>query len=162
MNIYKTDGTSTQTRVAELSKISFLTVEGGDQGLLVYTLGGELAAVLFEANPVVTVSSGKLNIKPSSGETMQVEISDIWEIVFGDVSEATPVSKPEGFSFVVQDDGALLRGIPQGVKPLVYSIDGRKVPTPPFTDGDVRLSRETLGSGIFIVKVGTFSAKIKL
>lgn len=160
MNIQKTDGTSLQARVADLKQISFLTVDEGGQGLILKTLGGEMATVLFEANPIVTVSSGRLSIKPSSESAIVYEITDIAEIVFGDISEATPISKTEGFAFVVQDGGALLRGIPAGTKPLVYSIDGRKLPSPPCHNGELRLSRETLGSGIFVVKVGTFSTKV--
>ena len=52
MNILKTDGTRAQTRVADLKQISFLTVDEGGQGLILRTLGGEMAAVLFETNPV--------------------------------------------------------------------------------------------------------------
>lgn len=161
MNILKTDGTSTQTRVAELKQISFLTVDGGDQGLLVTTLGGETVAVLFEANPVVTVSSSRLTIKPSSADAVQFEISDIAEIKFGDATDVTAISKVEGLALVIQDGGALLRGIPKDVTPCVCSIDGRSFPTPPVLDGQLRLSRETLGSGIFILKAGSFSAKIQ-
>ena len=162
MNVLKSDGTTSQTRVADLKEISFLTVEEGGQGLLVKTMNGETVAVLFEANPVVTVLSGKLTVKSSSADVVQFEIADISEILFGDASEATPVSRVEGFSCVLQDGGVLLRGIPKGVKPRVYSIDGRSLPTPSFRNGELRLSRETLGSGIFIVKVGSFSTKIKL
>ena len=81
--------------------------------------------------------------------------------MFGDASDATPIGELEGFAFVIQDNGALLRGIPRDVKPRVYSIDGRSLLTPPLHNGELRLSRATLGSGIFIVKVGTFSTKIK-
>ncbi len=162
MNILKTDGTTAQTRVADLKQISFLTVNEGGQGLILRTLGGEMAAVLFETNPVVTVSSGKLNIKPSSESTISYEITDIAEIVFGDVSEATAISKPESFAFVLQDAGALLRDIPKDVKPLVFSLDGRRMPTPPISNGELRLNRATLGTGVFIVKVGTFTTKIRL
>ena len=161
MNIMKTDGTSSQTRVTDLKQINFLTVDAGNQGLLVNTLGGETAAVLFETNPVVTITNGKLVIKSSSADAMQFVITDIAEIQFGDASDATPISKLEGFAFVLQDGGALLRGIPNGVKPRVYSVDGRSLPTPPFSNGELRLSRATLGTGIFIVKVGTFSTKIQ-
>ena len=161
MNILKTDGTTTQTRVADLKQISFLTVDEGGQGLLVKTLGGETAAVLFEANPVVTISSGKLVVKSSSADPVEFEISDIAEIMFGDASDATAVSEVKGFACVLQDSGALLRGIPTGVTPRVYSLDGRSLPTPPVHNGELRLSRATLGTGIFIVKVGTFSAKIQ-
>ena len=162
MNTQKTDGTIAQTRVADLKQISFLTVDEGGQGLLVKTSGGETTAVLFEASPVVTVSSGKLTVKSSSADAVQFEISDIVEIQFGDASDATAISNLEGFACVLQDGGVLLRGIPKGVKPRICSIDGRSLPTPPFSDGDLRLSRATLGTGVFIVKVGKFSTKIQL
>ena len=161
MNILKTDGTNAQTRVADLKQISFLAMDAGSQGLLVKTLGGETAVVLFESNPVVTVSNGKLIVKPSSADTMEFEITDIAEILFGDTSDATAISKPEGFTCVLQNGSALLRGIPKGVKLRMYSIDGRSLPTPALCDGEMLLSRATLGSGIFIVKVGTFSTKIQ-
>lgn len=162
MNIQKTDGTTDQTRVADLKQISFLTVDEGGQGLLVKTLGGETTAVLFETNPVVTISSGKLIVKSSSAEAVEFEITDIAEILFGDASDASAISDLEGFACVLQDGGVLLRGIPNSVKPRVYSIDGRSLPTPHFRGGELRLSRATLGTGIFIVKVGTFSTKIQL
>ena len=159
MNIQKTDQSSSQVRMADLQKISFLSVEEGNQGLLVKTLGGETAAVSFEMNPVVTVAEGKLIIQSKSEENLQFEISDIEEITFG-TSGTSGISKLKGFECVLQDDGVMLRGIPKGVKPRVYTIDGRSVPTPPFLNDELRLSRSTLGSGIFIVKVGTFSTKI--
>lgn len=162
MNVQKKDGTSAQTRVAELKQISFLTVDEGGQGLLVKTLGGETAAVLFVAHPVVTISDGKLIVKPISADAMEFEISDIAEILFGDASDATAISDLKGFACVLQDRGALLRGIPKGVKPRVYSLDGRRLQTPPVQGGELRLCRATLGTGIFIVKVGTFSTKIRL
>lgn len=162
MNIQKADGTCVQTRVADLKQISFLTVEEGGQGLLVKTLGGQTAAVLFETNPVVTVSSGKLVVKSSSADAVEFEISDIAEIQFGDASDETAISRHEGFACVLQEGGALLRGIPQGTVARVYSLDGRCLPTPPCHGGELRLSRATLGAGIFIVKVGTFSTKIQL
>jgi hypothetical protein len=77
MKVMKKDGTNTQTRVADLKQIRFLTVEEGGQGLLVKTLGGQTAAVLFETNPVVTASDGKLIVKPSSSESVVFEISYI-------------------------------------------------------------------------------------
>ena len=110
-------------------------------------------------NPVVTVAEGKLIIQSKSEENLQFEISDIEEITFG-TSGTSGISKLKGFECVLQDDGVMLRGIPKGVKPRVYTIDGRSVPTPPFLNDELRLSRSTLGSGIFIVKVGTFSTKI--
>ncbi len=159
MNILKTDGTCTQTRVADLSQISFLTVDEGGQGLVVKTLGGETAAVLFETNPIVTISNGKLIVKPSSDEAVEFEITDIAEIMFGEAG--TSISGVKGFACVFQDGGVLLRGIPGDVEPRIYSLDGRSLPTPSLHNGELRLSRATLGTGFFIVKVGTFSTKIQ-
>ena len=162
MKVMKKDGTSAQTRVADLSQITFLTLEEGGQGLLVKTLAGETAAVPFETHPVVTISNGKLIVKPSSADAVEFEISDISEILFGDTSDATAISDLKSFACVLQDGGALLRGIPKGVKPRVYSLDGRRLTTPPVRGGELRLNRATLGAVIFIVKVGKFSTKIQL
>ncbi len=158
MNVQKADGTTAQVRVAELKQISFLTVDEGGQGLQVKTSGGETATVLFETNPVVTVTSGRLTIKPDTGTSLQFEISEIEEILF---NTTTGISEMKGFACVLQDGGVLLRGIPDGVKPLVYSIDGRNVAIPSSSGGELRLNRATLGDGIFIVKVGTFVSKIR-
>ena len=158
MNVQKADGTTAQVRVAELKQISFLIVDEGGQGLQVKTSGGETATVLFETNPVVTVTSGRLTIKPDTGTSLQFEISEIEEILF---NTATGISEMKGFACVLQDGGVLLRGIPDGVKPLVYSIDGRNVAIPSSSGGELRLNRATLGDGIFIVKIGTFVSKIR-
>ena len=162
LNIQKTDGTTAKTRLADMKQISFLSTEEAGQGLLVKTIGGETAAVLFEANPVVTVNKGKLTVKSSTKETFEFEISDIAEITFGDAADATGIKAPDSFSYVMQEGGVVLRNIPKGVKPFVYSIDGRSLPTPSLRGDELRLDRATLGSGIFIVKVGTLSAKIRL
>lgn len=162
MNILKTDGTSAQTRVADLQEISFLTVEEGVQGLLVRTLVGETVGVLFETNPVVTIAQGKLTVKSSAADDMEFEITDIAEIRFGDASSGAAIRELKGFSFVLQEDGALLRGIPEDVLPHVYSLNGHSIPLPPLCNGELQLNRETLGTGIYVVKASTFSAKIKL
>lgn len=162
MNIQKTDGTSSSIRVAELKQISFLTIDEGVQGLLVKTTGGQTTAVCFETNPVVTIAKGSLTVKQSVGDPVVVELTEIEEIVFGDASNADAIGQVEGFACVMQEGGALLRGIPEGTVPHIYKPDGSMLPTPPFRGGELRLSRETLGTGIFIVKVGTFTAKIKL
>lgn len=161
MNILKTDGTIAQTRVAELKQISFLSLEEDEQGLLVTTNNDETIGVLFETNPVVTAANGKLIVK-STEKNWEFMITDIVEIQFGDTSNATGINNLENFGILVQENGVLLRDIPKGVKPQVYSIDGRKLPTPSFQNGELQLNRSTLGKGIFIVKVGKFSTKIQL
>lgn len=162
MNVMNTDGTTTQTRVAEMDEISFLTVNEGGQGLLVKTTGGETVSVLFDANPVVTISKNQLIIKSDSADAIELDITDIAEILFGDASDPSSIREVKGFSCIFQEDGALLRGIPDDISPRVYSIDGRSLPTPHIINGELHLSRATLGTGVFIVKVGSFSTKIKL
>lgn len=162
IKVLKKDGTTTPTRVADLKQIQFLTIEEGGQGLLVKTLNGGTSAVRFETKPVVTISDGKLIIKPSSSDAIEFEISDIVEILFGDASDQANINEVKGFTFILQDRGALLQGIPQGAKASVYSLDGRSFPVPSIQNGELRLNRATLGSGIFIVKIGNFSTKIKL
>lgn len=162
MNIQKKDGTTMQTRVADLKQINFLTTNEGDQGLLVKTQDGETAAILFKTVPVVTIDSGKLIVKSTYADPVEFEITDIAEIQFGDKSEVTAINLPKGLTCVLQEGGILLRGIPEGVQPRLYSLDGRNLPTPPVEEGELRLNRSTLGSGVFIVKVGSLATKIQL
>ena len=162
MNILKSDGTCSQTRVSELKEISFLTVEQGGQGLRVKMLDGSTAAVFFEAQPVVTISSGKLNIKANEGDPVAFELTDIAELSFGDVSGETAIDKVKDFAFVLQNGGALLRDIPQGEEVRIYSLDGKCIATPPVNQGSLLLNRALLGKGIFIVKVGSFTTKVQL
>jgi len=162
MKVHKKDGTTALTRAAELKQLSFLTLDEGGKGLLVKTAGGTAAAVLFEARPVVTIANGKLTVTAEAAEASEFEIADIEEIVFGDVADATAVRELHGFACVLQDGAVVLRGLPQGARPHVYALDGRSLPTPPLQGGELRLSRAQLGRGVFIVKVGSFSTKIKL
>ena len=162
MNIQKKDGTTVQTRVADLKQINFLTIDEGGQGLLIKTQDGETAGILFETVPVVTIASGKLTVKSTYADPVEFEITDIAEIQFGDKSEATAINLPKGFACVLQEGGTLLRGIPEGVQPRLYSLDGQALPTPSVQDGELRLNRATLGSGIYIVKIGSLSTKIQL
>lgn len=162
MNIQKKDGTTMQTRVADLKQINFLTTNEGDQGLLVKTQDGETAAILFKTVPVVTIASGKLIVKSTYADPVEFEITDIAEIQFGDKSEVTAINLPKGLTCVLQEGGTLLRGIPEGVQPRLYSLDGRILPTPPVEEGELQLNRSTLGSGVFIVKIGSLATKIQL
>lgn len=162
INVQMTDGTVAQTRAAELDEITFLTLEEGGQGLIVKTVGGETARVLFEANPVVTISNGKMVVKSDPSVKQEFVITDIEEILFGDATDPAGIDRVDGFAFVLQKEGALLRGIPENVKPRVYSVDGRSIPLPHYTGGELLLTRESLGTGVFIVKVGTFTTKIMI
>lgn len=161
MNIQKTDGKCVQTRVADLSQITFLTVKEGNQGLQIKTASGEIATVLFEGNPVLTTSDGKLTIKSSGEDALTFEIADIKEIVFCDTQSSISSNKAEGISCVVQNDGVLFLGIPEGVVPCVCTLDGRGLPSPSVRNGEMKLNKATLGTGVFIVKISGFSCKIR-
>lgn len=161
IHVQKKDGTSTRTRMAELKELSFLTTAEGGQGLVVKTSGGQTAAVRFDANPVVTIAKGKLIVRSSAADAVEFEIADVAEILFGDATQ-TSIGELRGFDYVLQEGGALLRGIPAGTKARVYTLSGRSLPTPNVEDGQLRLNRSTFGTGIFIVKIGKFSTKIRL
>lgn len=161
INIIKTDGTTTETRMAELDEISFLTINPGTQGLIIKTVGGEKAGILFESNPVVSITKGVLSVKSTSPDVVSFEVSDIAEIIFGDASEAAGINRIEGFSCVMRDGSLLLRNIPEGITPSLYSVDGRSVPMPTAADGQLEFSPSSIGRGVFILKVGTFTTKLK-
>lgn len=162
MEVQKTDGTTARTRVAEVSQIRFLTVAEGGQGLLVKTTAGETAAVSFEARPVVTMADGRLTVTSGSADAVSFEIADIAEIIFGDTGDATAITDVKGLALVLQEGGALLRGIPRGVQPRLYDAEGRSLPVPAVRGGVLRLDRSALGRGIFIVKAGRFATKVRL
>lgn len=163
MNILMADGSSSQIRVAELSEISFLSVNDRKDCLLLSTKASGEVKILFESHPVITASRGKLQITLSSpSDTMEYEISDIAEIRFSDSASVNSIKRIPGFSMVVRKDGVLIRGIPQGVVPGAYTTDGISVPLPDSRNGELMLSREALGRGVYVLKVGSFTTKIKL
>lgn len=162
MNVQKVDGSISSIRVADLKNISFLRGDEGSQSLLVKRTDGKTTAVLFETNPVMTISDNKLIIKPGATEQTEIEIAEIAEILFDNGSNSIGKVEQNGLVCVVCDDGVTLRGIPMNVEPLVYTICGKRVATPPCRNGELKLSRATLGCGIFIVKVCSFTTKIKL
>lgn len=163
MRVQNTDGTYTLTRVAEISRISFLSVADRGKAMIVSTVDSDPVTVLFEAQPEVTVSEGSLIISSKSTDTqVRIEINDISEIRFGeDISMSVPVATAD-IVCVLQGGSAIFKGITDGMKVNVCTIDGRSVPVPDCTGGELRLSRSNLGTGIFIVRIGTFTSKITL
>ncbi len=163
MNVHKADGSSSSLRVADLKNISFLTVDKDNTSLSIKKTDGKTTTILFESNPVMTISDGTLLIRSSAPEPTEIGIADIAEIAFGDGSNSiNKVDKDDDLVCVVYDNGVTLRGIPTDVAPMIYTIDGRRIATPDCQDGELKLSRATLGGGIFIVKIGSFATKIKL
>lgn len=164
MHLHRADGTETVTRVAELSKITFLSIDDPGKGLTVGTAAGASVAVSFEDQPVVTVAAGKLRIASAAPDSpVEIEIDDITEIRFGNAS--TAVSAPggsDGVACVLQPGAALFRGIAEGMSVSICTVDGRSVPVPAAAGGEMTLSRQQTGPGIYIVRIGSFTTKITL
>lgn len=69
----------------------------------------------------------------------------------------------QGIACMAQADGVIFTNIPANTKALVFSLDGRTTPVQTVgADGTLTLSRSELGTGIFIVKIGTFTSKVRL
>lgn len=163
MSLHKSDGTCTLTRVTELSKITFLSIADQGKGMIVSTTNAAPTTVLFEDQPVVTVSEGQLVVSSKSVDSpVKIEIGDITEIRFDKATALTAPDAAGGIACVLQPGAALFRGIPAGVVPEVCTIDGRRVPVTVSTSGEMKLSRSILGAGIYVVRIGSFKTKVTL
>lgn len=162
MVVQKTDGTDSRIRVADLDRISFLSIDDSSRGISVKKTDGSTTSVLFSSKPVITIANSKLIVKPSAADPTEIELDDIDEIAFGDNLDAIDMTGSDSPAIEIASDGIIVRGIPAYAEPEVYSLDGRSLPAPKSVNGEMKLNRTTLGSGFFIVKAGSFSAKIKL
>lgn len=167
MRVQMTDDSYTLTRVSELSKISFLSIADHYKGVIVDTKEGEPVTVLFDARPVLTMKNGSLVMTSDAADSqLTIAIDDISEIRFGTATptsiDGTAAATTSGVTCVFGQGAALFRGIPEGIRPTVCTADGRNVPVDVCSGGEMRLSRETVGTGIFIVRIGSFTTKITL
>lgn len=163
MCVHKTDGTYTLTRVAELNKISFLSIADPDRKLIVGTTVSDPVTVFFGDRPEITVSDGKLVVASKAADSpVEIEIDNVTEIRFDKATSVSSTGEAGGIVCVLQSGAALFRGIPEDAVPEVYTADGRSVPVPPCAGGEMLLSRQKTGSGIFVVRIGTFTTKITL
>lgn len=163
MTLHRSDGTSTLTRVSEVSKITFLSIADQGKGMIVSTINSEPTTVLFEDQPEVSVSGGKLLVSSKASDSpVEIEIGDVAEIRF---DKATALKAPDataGIVCVLQSGAALFRGIPEGVVPEVCTIDGKHVPVRVNANGELKLSRSLMGTGIYVVRIGSFQTKVTL
>lgn len=163
MCIHKTDGTYALTRVAELNKISFLSIDDPGKGLIVVTSVSDPVEVLFEQQPEVTVADGKLIVtSKSAADNVEIEIDHVNELRFGTSASLSIPDADMGIVCVLQTGAAMFRSIPDGMAAEICRIDGRTVASPSITGGELKLSADTLGAGIYIVRIGTFTAKVTL
>ncbi len=163
MRVHKTDGTCALTRVAELTKISFMSIDDPGKGLIVVTSGSDPVAMLFEQQPEITVGDGKLIVtSKSAADNVEVELDNVNEIKFGVPASLSTPGTDTGIVCVLQPGAAVFKFIPDGAVVEICRIDGSAVPVCSITDGELKLSGDTLGAGIYIVRIGTFTAKVTL
>ncbi len=163
MRVQKTDGTYALTRVAELTKISFLSINDPGKGLIVATSVSDPVVMLFEQQPEVTVSDGKLVVaSKSAADNVEIELENVTEIRFGTPASLSAPNTDMGIVCVLQPGAAVFKSISDGIAVEICRIDGRTVPAHAITDGELKLSGDTLGAGIYIVRIGAFTAKVTL
>lgn len=163
MCVQMNDSSSTLTRVAELKKITFLSIADKGKALLVNTIGGNHATILLDDQPEVTVAAGSLIVTSKAADSpVKIEIDSIATMKFGDASSTKVSALTAGIICSLQQGTATFKGIPSNTMIKVCTIDGGIVPIPRCTGGELRLTRASLGPGIYIVRIGTFATKITL
>ena len=163
MCVQMNDSSSTLTRVAELKKITFLSIADKGKALLVNTIGGNHATILLDDQPEVTVAAGSLVVTSKAADSpVKIEIDSIATMKFGDASSTKVSVLTAGIICSLQQGTATFKGIPSNSMIKVCTIDGGIVPIPRCTGGELRLTRASLGPGIYIVRIGTFATKITL
>lgn len=163
MCVQRTDGTTSLTRVADISKISFLSIADPGKSMVVSTKSSGNVAISFEALPKITMSGDNLVVTTATEESpVTVEIEDVAEIRFGQPTSVKGVGGSLPVECVIRDGAALFRGIPEGADIHVYALDGQAMPVPPRQGGELLLDRNALGTGVYVVRIGASVTKITL
>ena len=163
MCVQRTDGTTSLTRVADISKISFLSIADQGKAMVVSTKSQGDVTISFEAQPKITMSGGNLVVSTATEECpVTVEIEDIAEIRFGQPTSVKGVTGSHAVECIIRDGAALFRGIPEGADIHVYALDGRAMGVPPRKGGELLLDRNALGTGVYVVRIGASVTKITL
>lgn len=163
MHVRKNDATHTLTRLSEIKKISFLSIDDHDKAMVVSTVTAPEVTVLIEEQPEMTVSDGCLVISlKSDNNPVKFEINDIREIKFRDTAQSAIYAPAAGIVCTLRPGYAVFKGIPENTNVRVCSIDGHSMPVQECAGGELRLTRSMPGTGIFIVRIGTFVTKITL
>ena len=162
MHVQNQDGTYASTRVAELAKISFISVADQGKGMIISSTTSAPVKMLFEERPEVTVSGSKIVFTTQSSTPLEMEMSDITDIRFGEAASLTATEQNEGIECVLGAGSATFRGVACDATVAIYTVDGRRVAAPSVSGGEMTLSRNTLEAGIYIVHIGNFTTKITL
>ena len=135
----------------------------GSSVTVMNTIGGNHATILLDDQPEVTVAAGSLVVTSKAADSpVKIEIDSIATMKFGDASSTKVSALTAGIICSLQQGTATFKGIPSNTMIKVCTIDGGIVPIPRCTGGELRLTRASLGPGIYIVRIGTFATKITL
>lgn len=124
---------------------------------------GETATFVLDKQPKITFSAGNLVIT-SPTYTTEYPLASLQRYTFKQVpaSQITP-PHADGQPSVSQTDGQIiLSDLPADATVTVYSIDGMAISSPTTaTDGHATIDTSTLTSGVYIIKYGNKSLKIR-
>ncbi|MDE6278263.1 MAG: T9SS type A sorting domain-containing protein [Muribaculaceae bacterium] len=130
--------------------------------LIVTPVSGEAVRFVFEQEPEVSFVGSKLHVKTNDASNKaEFEIDNVASLSFdnsSDVSAATPGS---GIVCSHRGDAVVFSNIPEPTAAAVYTVDGKMVLSG-VANETLTLDRSRLGAGLYIVRIGAFTAKVKL
>lgn len=134
-------------------------ITGGETVNLTITpdAGYVLDKVLLNGEDVTSGVSSNTLVISNIDEVKRVEVS--FRLSTG-IDEVVDRNAGEDVKVFGRDGGIVINGVNDGERIDVYSVGGMKVATAYADGGDVRVA--SLGCGIYVVKVGANSFKVKL
>lgn len=134
------------------------------EGLTVTPATGDSVTFLFDHEPEVTFLAGKLQVKTTqTADPVLFDLDDIREISLGTVSGIDDAAEVSGIVCRSESGSVTFSGFAPGTPAAVFTADGRPVQPTLSADGaELTLSRNVQGTGVYIVKIGTFAAKVAL
>ena len=132
-------------------------------GLVLQLTTGETATFVLDEQPKITFTAGNLVIT-SPTYTTEYPLADLQRYTFKQVP-ASQITSPaaDNRPSITQKDGQIvLDNLPADATVTVYSIDGMALSSPTTaTDGHATIDTSTLTSGVYIIKYGNKSLKIR-
>ncbi len=131
--------------------------------LRIMSKNGSATTYLFDVQPELSFNGNVLVVtQAAQGSTASFELDDVDYYDFADVvSGVTAVDAASGITMQLSSSQATFQGVPQGAAVAVYTIDGRQVLATTATGGQVTIDAATVGGGVAVVRIGTFTTKIK-
>lgn len=132
-------------------------------GLVLQLTTGETATFVLDEQPKITFTADNLVIT-SPTYTTEYPLAGLQRYTFKQVP-ASHITSPtaDNRPSITQTDGQIiLDNLPAGTAVTVYSIDGMALSAPTTApDGRATIDTSTLTSGVYIIKYGNKSLKIR-